>query len=113
MKPERFNGSNSCTPAYFRIWNGETTSLNEIREENPNMVEAFMVIAAQLALVGQRTLPIFGESDVIYQPIPKADNRQRTYEEVYIEAVDIHMDRVRRGALPPVPKVLDYRNLEQ
>ena len=74
--PEAFNGTDSATPEYFKIWNGEQTSLRALEQENPNMIEAFMHIAKQLSLVGQRTLPIFGESDVIYQPIPGESLRE-------------------------------------
>ena len=42
-----------------------------------------------------------------------AEIRKRERDDAYIRGVELHMDRVRRGAIPPAPKILDYRVFEQ
>lgn len=70
MKHERLEGANSCSPHYFRAFNGEHVSLNAIRQENQDLAYTWEIICRQRQHFGQMELPEpVGTGDIIYPPL--------------------------------------------
>lgn len=63
----------STTPEYWKVFNGEAVSFNQIRQESRGMAIAFEQVVRSKKHHGQMTL----DGDIIYPPLPTYDHKEK------------------------------------